>query len=166
MPRDSSRLSRPTCCFKELPEPRCSNCRKPHWMGAASGHSSKFVDMLDGKTVNIIWHWYWYLWVLHGKFVKLWNYLFAVTWCFINLSIPNLPGYLNHLPPIPRIFSVGATSGGLAVCGTLRFAGRGITSLSADTHEMKIMKYQTSGSGVMMSAPCDNMRQLLGSTCF
>ena len=63
-------------------------------------------------------------------------------------------------------FSVGATSGGLAVCGTLSVAGRGITSLSAETHEMKIMKYQTSGSGVMMSAPCDNMRQLVGSTCF
>ena len=59
-----------------------------------AGRASTYVTV---KTYGT----YWYLWVLHGKFVKLWNYLFAVTWCFINLSIPNLTGCLNCLSPVP-----------------------------------------------------------------
>ena len=59
--------------------------------------------------------------------------------------------------PSPAFFSVGATSGGLAVCGTLRVAGRGITSLSADTHMKWNIKHPDLESWCRhLATICDN----------
>lgn len=155
MPRDSSRLSRPTCCFKELPEPRCSNCRKPHWIGAASGHSSKFVDILDGKTGKHMAHT-----GTFGFFTEsLWNCETTYLQWHDALSIyryliSQAAWTVCHPSPF---FSVGATSGGLAVCGTLSVAGRGITSLSADTHMKWNIKHPDLESWCRhLATICDN----------
>ena len=68
--------------------------------------------------------------------------------------ISQAPWTVCHPSPF---FLVGATSGGLAVCGTLRVAGRGITSLSADTHMKWNIKHPDLESWCRhLATICDN----------